>query len=138
MKAERKLQRAMERMHTKSEDTSTKKENGKQGQCTNCGKAGHSTAACYSKKKLAKSHSTQQGANKQPSNLRPMKIPCPACNLQHMVQGRNEQYYGSRLSVCPTFKNLSLQDKTTVVEKAKACVLCLDWRGTHSLSLIHI
>ena len=61
-----------------------------------------------------------------------MKIPCPACNLQHMVQGRNEQYYGSRLSVCPTFKNLSLQDKTRVVEKAKACVLCLDWRGTHS------
>ena len=46
MKAERKLQKAMERMHTKTEDTSTKKENGQQGQCNNCGKTGHSTALC--------------------------------------------------------------------------------------------
>ena len=66
------------------------------------------------------------------SNSRPVKIPCPACNLQHLIQGKNEQYYGSRLRVCPTFKNLSIQDKTTVVENAKACVLCLDWQGTHT------
>ena len=49
-----------------------------------------------------------------------------------MLQGKDGQYYGSRLSVCPTFANLSLQDKTTVVEKAKACALCLDWRGKHT------
>ena len=128
MKSERKLQKAMERMH-KPEETDSKKETGKQGQCTNCGKAGHNTASCWSKKKPNKSHSTQQGATKQSSssNSKPMKIPCPACNLQHLIQGRNNQYYGSRLSVCPTFKNLSVQDKTTVVENSKACVLCLDW-----------
>ena len=36
MKSERKLQKAMERMH-KPEDTNSKKETGQQGQCTNCG-----------------------------------------------------------------------------------------------------
>ena len=95
MKAERKLQKAMERMHTKTEDTNTKKENGQQGQCNNCGKAGHSTAACYAKKKHAKSQSTQKGAPRQPSNLRPMKVPCPACNQQHMVQGRTSSTTGA-------------------------------------------
>ena len=133
MKSERKLQKAMERMH-KPEESNFRKETGPQlGQCGNCGKAGHNTASCRSRKKPNNSHSTQQGANKPPmsSNSKPMKIPCPAFNLQHLIQGRNEQYYGSRLSVCPTFKNLSVQDKTTVVEKSNACILCLNWRGTH-------
>ena len=136
MKAERKLQKAMERMHTKPEDTNTntKKETGHPGQCANCGKSNHSTAACYSRKKPNKSHSSQGSTNqsKTSPSSNPQKIPCPACKIQHLVQGLKEQYYGSRLSACPTFRNLSLQDRTTVVEKCKACVLCLDWRGIHS------
>ena len=40
MKSERKLQKAMERMH-KPEENDSKKETGQQSQCTNCGKTGH-------------------------------------------------------------------------------------------------
>ena len=41
-------------------------------------------------------------------------------------------FYSTRLSLCSTFKNLNIQDKTTVVEKSKACALCLNWTGNHN------
>ena len=40
--------------------------------------------------------------------------------------------YRTRLSSCNVFRNLSIQDKTTVVERSNICPLCLDWTITHS------
>ena len=133
MQVERKLQKAMERMHT-SEENATKQEPGQQSQCTNCGKSGHKAAACRSARRANKSHGTQQKNGKQSSSSdsQPTKPPCPACNLQYKLDGDTSQFYWTRLSACPTFRNLSIQDKTTVAENAKACVLCLNWKGNHT------
>ena len=116
-----------------TEESTAKQEPGKQSQCNNCGRSGHITSACRSPKRANKSHSTQRrdGKKSHSSNSQPTKPPCPACNLQHKFGTNNNPFFGSRIYSFPTFKNLSIQDKTTVVENAKACVLCLDWRGTH-------
>ena len=125
MQAERKRQKARERMGT-TEEPATKQEPGQQSRCNNCGKSGHTAAACRGAKQASKSHGTQRQDGKL-SNSQPIKPSCPACNLQHTVtitagDGTKTEFYGSRLNQCPTFKNLSIQDKTTVVENAKACL----------------
>ena len=121
----------IERMH-KPEENDSKKETGQQSQCAKCGKTGHRTVDCWRAKKPTKSHGTKQSAVKQSggSNSQQAK-PCPACNLQHRVKGQYNNFYSSRLYLCPTFQNLSIQDKTKVVKDAKVCTLCLDWRGLH-------
>ena len=40
--------------------------------------------------------------------------------------------YRTRLSSCNVFQNLSIQDKTAVVERSNICTLCLDCTVTHS------
>ena len=122
-------------MHT-TEEPATKQEPGQQSRCNNCGKSGHTAAVCRGAKRASKSHGTQRQDGKL-STSQPTKPSCPACNLQHTVtitasDGTKTEFYGSRLNQCSTFKNLRIQDKTTVVENAKACVLCLNWQGTHS------
>ena len=67
MKAERKLQKAMERMH-KPEETDSKKETGQQSQCANCGKPGHQTDVCWRKKKVPRAIVTSR---ELPSSLVP-------------------------------------------------------------------
>ena len=103
MKAERKLQKAMERMHAKPEETNAnaKKETGQPGQCTICGKSNHTTAACYSRKKPNKSHSSQGSTNpsKTSPSSNPQKIPCPACNLQWLAVGLTRCLTLNRLSI---------------------------------------
>ena len=76
MKAEKKLQKAMERMF-KPKDNDSKQETGQQSQCTNCGKPGHKAAICKSARRANKSHGTQQKGSKQPgsSNPQPIKVP---------------------------------------------------------------
>ena len=58
-------------------------------------------------------------------------MPCPFCNLHHTSVYKGATWYMTRLSSCPTFRNLSIPDKTTVLRKSKGCVLCLDWTGVH-------
>ena len=107
MQAEKKRQKAKERMGT-SDDSST-----------------------CSRQNPNKSHGTYQ----QPASSTPTQpgIPCPTCNLHHThISPKGETMYRTRLSSCNVFRNLSIQDKTTVVEQQNICPLCLDWTVTHS------
>ena len=93
-------------------------------------------AECRKPKNANKSHGTQRKDNKKSHSAvsQQSKPSCHACNIQHQVPARDNRpkFFGTRLHLCPTFRNLSIQDKTTVVEKNKACVLCLNWTGSHS------
>ena len=84
------------------------------------------------KGKAAASHSGKQ----QNQNVK--QIPCPFCKDS---KGQNlEHYYGTdnkvstRLTRCQAFKDQSLEDRATFVEKVRGCALCLDWTGSHQAS----
>ena len=75
------------------------------------------------------------GTHQQPASSIPPQpgIPCPACNLHHThISPKGETMYRTRLSSCNVFQNLSIEDKTAVVERSNICTLCLDWTVTHS------
>ena len=40
--------------------------------------------------------------------------------------------FKTRLSACPTFRDLSITDKTTMLQRSKGCTLCLDRTDTHT------
>ena len=129
MQAERKRQKAKERMGT-TNDSVAKQESSQQNECQNCGKKGHRAADCRRPKNANKRHGTQPKDDKKShyAASQPSRPPCPACNLQHSIPAKDNRskFFKTRLHLWPTFKNISIQEETTVVEKTKACVLCLD------------
>ena len=58
---------------------------------------------------------------------------CPVCSRPHeIIVGKNAGKYKTRLSSCEEFRNMSVQERSTAMEKAQACVRCTDW--THKKS----
>ena len=85
---------------------------------------GHKVAQCPRKT----SHSTK----KTHAMTQNQPIPCPACGDSHTATGPNgKTYYKNCLSVCDAFRSKSLDERATIIQQAKGCVLCLDWTGDH-------
>ena len=40
-------------------------------------------------------------------------------------------FYKNRLSVCDAFRSKSLDERATIIQQTRGCVLCLDWTGDH-------
>ena len=60
--------------------------------------------------------------------------PCPACAGTHTVTGANgNMYYRNRLSCCEAFTSKSVNERATIIQQARGCVLCLDWTGSHQV-----
>ena len=58
---------------------------------------------------------------------------CPVCSRPHeIIVGKNAGKYKTRLSSCEEFRNMSIQERSTAMERAQACVRCTDW--THKKS----
>ena len=57
--------------------------------------------------------------------------PCPGCNGQHSFQSKGETLYKTYLSACEVFRSMIVAERARIVERSKACQLCLDWTGTH-------
>ena len=55
--------------------------------------------------------------------------PCVQCSMHHtfIQRGGNLECVSCRLSSCDSFKDLSPQERASVVESNKACASCLDW-----------
>ena len=107
MQAERKRQKAEERMGTSDDSSNWSRQD--------------SNASQRTYQQPASSTSPQPG------------IPCPACNLHHThISPKGETMYRTRLSSCNVFWNISIQDKTAVVERSNICPSCLDWTVAHS------
>ena len=49
--------------------------------------------------------------------------------IHHRQKG--DMLYKTRLSLCPTFKNMSIAERGATLEHCKGCALCLDWTGEH-------
>merc|ERR1711875_205912 len=42
-------------------------------------------------------------------------------------------YYRERLSSCEAFTSKSVDERATIIQQARGCVLCLDWMGSHQV-----
>merc|ERR1711888_452880 len=59
---------------------------------------------------------------------------CPACGGTHTATGsNNETYYKTCLSNCEAFISKSVNERDTIIQQARGCVLCLDWTGSHQV-----
>ena len=90
----------------------------------------HARAEAALKKKLPSafkmSHSSS--TTQDPPRL------CPACGGTHIATGSNgETYFKTHLSCCKTFTNKSVNERATIIQKARGCILCLDWTGSHQV-----
>merc|ERR1711888_67332 len=45
----------------------------------------------------------------------------------------NETYYKTCLSNCEAFISKSVNERDTIIQQARGCVLCLDWTGSHQV-----
>jgi hypothetical protein len=94
--------------------------------CFNCTQLGHVTRDCTTPKKM-------------PPKAAPLNIllstpgkPCPACRKQHEFALNGELRYKSRLSCCPIFQDMSVDDRADCLVAARGCYLCTDWTGDHT------
>ena len=52
---------------------------------------------------------------------------CPACGGTHTAMGsNNETYFKTRLSNCEVFTRKSVNERATIIQKARGCILCLN------------
>ena len=59
---------------------------------------------------------------------------CPACGGTHTAMGsNNEKYVKTRLSNCEVFTRKSFNERATIIQKTRGCILCLDWTGSHQV-----
>ena len=55
--------------------------------------------------------------------------PCPCCNQEHTYVRRDKMNWPSdRLFTCKKFKDMSAQERGTMIETLKGCPRCLSWR----------
>ena len=93
----------------------TSKELDAKDRCHSCKQAGHKAAQCP----LKTSHSTSTTLN--------LPRPCPACRGTHTAMGSNNKtYYKTHLSNCEAFTSKSVDERATIIQQARGCVLCLD------------
>merc|ERR1712101_44028 len=45
----------------------------------------------------------------------------------------NKMYYKTCLSGCEAFTSKSVDERATIIQQARGCVLCLDWTGSHQV-----
>ena len=59
---------------------------------------------------------------------------CPACGWTHIAMGSNgKTYYKTRLSNCEAFTSKSVDERATIIQQTRGCILCLDWTGSHQV-----
>ena len=52
---------------------------------------------------------------------------CPACRGTHIAMGSNgKTYYKTRLSNCEAFTSKSVDERATIIQQTRGCILCLD------------
>ena len=95
--------------------------------CFTCGEVGHTSKFC-SKKKRDKKEGPKVSVGKASISPQESKE-CPCCKEKHTWQpkGQNKTFPSTRLSTCPKFKDLSLEEKGQFLEKVKGCIRCLSW-----------
>ena len=87
---------------------------------------GHKVAQCPRKS----SHSTKK-THATTQNPPP---PCPSCGDSHAATGADgKTFYRNRLSACDDFRSKSLDERATIIQQVKGCILCLDWTGDHQV-----
>ena len=94
--------------------------------CRGCKRTGHKVAQCPRKT----SHSTKKT---HPTSQNP-PTPCPACVGTQTATGSNgKTYYKNCLSACDAYRSKSLDERATIIQQARGCILCLDWTGDHQV-----
>ena len=95
--------------------------------CFTCGEVGHTSKFC-SKKKKEKRENPKVSVGKASISPQESKE-CPCCKEKHTWQpkGQNKIFPSTRLSTCPKFKDLSLEEKGQFLEKVNGCIRCLSW-----------
>ena len=67
------------------------------------------------------------------ANIKEKPKDCPACKGQHTFTGNDGQpRYKCRLAACDTFKQMSVNERASLMERINGCVLCTDWTGSHT------
>merc|ERR1712082_42705 len=124
MTAERQTQKQQEELFGSVKEAP--KEPGAKDGCHGCEQAGHKAAQCPCKT----SHSTKTTHSTTQKPLRP----CPACGGTHTATGTNNKtYYKTCLSSCEAFTSKSVDERATIIQQARGCILCLDWTGSHQV-----
>ena len=131
MTKERRRQKALLKLESEVGETkkSSPKLDVKQRRCYNCNEAGHLSQACP--KKSGASRSSKGSGSRVNACLKQAPVACPGCQGQHVFQIKGETMYKTRLSCCDTFRNLPVSERAAIVDRVKACQLCLEWTGGH-------
>merc|ERR1719234_1548331 len=98
--------------------------------CFKCGKSGHQQGQCPE----IGSRPGSSYSGRSHASVREMPTPCPACNEQHPFPNFDPAApkYKSRLYACDTFREMSVPDRASLIERVGGCALCLDWTGKHT------
>ena len=120
MKAERRRQEAYSAVLTDGGDAG--QGGGRDRRCSKCGKPGHRPNDCPG-----------QGGGRSYSNQQARaRVPCPACDQTHTFTGREgREITSTRLWSCPTFKEMGISERVSLLQKVNGCAKCLDYTGRH-------
>ena len=106
--------------------------------CLKCLGLGHRASDCPSVKSCVvfdNSSSGHTGSLQQSAKVSQIATktpkPCPACESQHPYQRDGNTVYRKSFFFCQTFKNLSPDERTKLVQSNNCCALCLDCTGSH-------
>ena len=92
--------------------------------CFRCGKIGHRQAECRGQGggRGSANHASQQAG---------ASVPCPACEQYHTFQGRDGVVRPSTRLGCPAFKQLTINERVSMLEDSNGCARCMDFTGRH-------